>query len=112
MTNTTIVYKLLIGQSVSMLASRAFPFRVSIFKDSNTRHVIPQFTNITGMWNMSISTFMASASVNFRDFEVFLFLFGRTKQAQIFLETTLEDINFHLRAFCDNSLYNCGANRL
>ena len=64
------------------------------------------------MWNMSISTFMASASANFRDFEAFLFLFGKTKQAQIFLETTLEDINFHLRAFCYNSLYNCGENRL
>ena len=55
---------------------------------------------------------MASASANFHDFEAFLFLFGRTKQAQIFLETTLEDINFHLRAFCDNSLYNYGENRL
>ena len=48
---------------------------------------------------------MASASANFCDFEAFLFLFGRTKQAQIFLETTLENINFHLRAFCLNELF-------
>ena len=35
-------------------------------------------------------------SANFRDIEVFLFLFGKI----------LEDINFHFRAFCNNPLHN------
>ena len=51
-------------------------------------------------------------SANFSDIEVFLLLFWKTEQTRIFPETTLEDINFHFRAFCNNSLYNWEENRL
>ena len=49
------------------------------------------------MWNMAISTFMAS---KFCTIEEFLFLFGKKEQTQNFLKTTLEDINFDFRSFC------------
>ena len=50
-------------------------------------------------------------SANFRYIYKLLFLLEKKKATRNLLERTFKDINFDLRAFCSNSIYNCGENR-
>ena len=63
------------------------------------------------MWDMSISTFMASAgSKIFVTFKCFFFFHRKEERARNILKTTIEDINCVFVAFCNNLLHNRSKN--